>query len=412
MIKYVHMFDVESLCSDIQKAVNQLDNLLGRSVDNEPSSKDLKTVLKTAQLLDCVANKVASSYSNSQVWAADGYLSGKSAIVHETSLLRRNVESSLAMGKFLKQFPIAMTSIQANEVTPDHVVILIPLTSDKYIEFFNDDVELIFDAAKTLSAQQFSNVAKHWKSMVDSVIDEPTDEYKAFENRRLFLNELLDGSWFIHGELDPVTGKILHKALSSISQKLYNSSDVSTRSDYSATQQRADAIGYLAERYIEDASVSSTPLLNVDISIDVNELNPETTTYAYLKKCIKTDSPIVQAHSRKYLEQLLCDSNAQIPVLKQDGSFDLGRKVRTAPWRMKKQLMLKAQTCSVPGCCTPSTWCDAHHVKHWIHGGETKIENLALLCRRHHTMVHNDKTFEEKLSNWLNEKSPPLINTV
>jgi hypothetical protein len=36
----------------------------------------------------------------------------------------------------------------------------------------------------------------------------------------------------------------------------------------------------------------------------------------------------------------------------------------------------------------PATWCDAHHVVHWRHGGRTSVGNGALLCRRHHTEVH------------------------
>ena len=336
MIICVHMFDVEKLCFEIQQAVGQLDNLLCSSADSGPCLRDLKSVLHARQQLDCVADKVASSYSSSQSWADSGYLSGKTAIVHETGLLRRNVEASLAFGKFLIQFPLAMQAISENKITPDHVASMVSLTSEKYVEFFHDDQHTIIEAACALPAHQFSVVAKHWKSMVDSLIDEPTDEYQAFENRKLFLNELLDGSWFIHGELDPITGKLLHKTLAGISQKLYDAKDAKERYDYSPTQQRADAIGYLAQRYVEDISVSSTPLLNTDIIIDINELNPETTTHAYLKKCIKTDTPIVQAHSRKYIEQILCDSNAQIPIRQQDASYDIGIKVSTAPWRMKK----------------------------------------------------------------------------
>jgi len=32
--------------------------------------------------------------------------------------------------------------------------------------------------------------------------------------------------------------------------------------------------------------------------------------------------------------------------------------------------------------------CDGHHLVHWIDGGETNLDNLVLLCRRHHRMVH------------------------
>jgi hypothetical protein len=33
--------------------------------------------------------------------------------------------------------------------------------------------------------------------------------------------------------------------------------------------------------------------------------------------------------------------------------------------------------------------CDAHHLQHWADGGTTSLDNLVLLCRGHHTLIHN-----------------------
>ncbi|MGH2556789.1 MAG: HNH endonuclease signature motif containing protein, partial [Actinomycetota bacterium] len=33
-------------------------------------------------------------------------------------------------------------------------------------------------------------------------------------------------------------------------------------------------------------------------------------------------------------------------------------------------------------------WCDPHHLTHWVDGGKTAPFNLVLLCRPHHTLVH------------------------
>ena len=41
-----------------------------------------------------------------------------------------------------------------------------------------------------------------------------------------------------------------------------------------------------------------------------------------------------------------------------------------------------------PGC--DLIFCDAHHVEHWADGGETKLDNLIQLCRRHHRAVHEE----------------------
>jgi len=43
--------------------------------------------------------------------------------------------------------------------------------------------------------------------------------------------------------------------------------------------------------------------------------------------------------------------------------------------------------CRFPGC-TASHFVDAHHINHWADGGETCMENLILLCSRHHHLVH------------------------
>ena len=44
--------------------------------------------------------------------------------------------------------------------------------------------------------------------------------------------------------------------------------------------------------------------------------------------------------------------------------------------------------CRFPGCGL--RFCDAHHIKHWADGGETRLDNLVLLCRRHHRAVHEE----------------------
>ena len=43
--------------------------------------------------------------------------------------------------------------------------------------------------------------------------------------------------------------------------------------------------------------------------------------------------------------------------------------------------------CRFPGC-TAHKYVDAHHIRHWADGGETKLDNLLLLCRHHHRLVH------------------------
>ena len=69
--------------------------------------------------------------------------------------------------------------------------------------------------------------------------------------------------------------------------------------------------------------------------------------------------------------------------------IDLGLTQRLATPGQFKALMVRDGRCTYPGCTVPGTWCDAHHVRWWSRGGRTDMDNLALLCPRHHTLVHD-----------------------
>ncbi len=54
---------------------------------------------------------------------------------------------------------------------------------------------------------------------------------------------------------------------------------------------------------------------------------------------------------------------------------------------MQRALSLRDTSCKHPGCVN-THYLDAHHIKHWADGGETKLDNLVMLCRHHHQALH------------------------
>ena len=52
-------------------------------------------------------------------------------------------------------------------------------------------------------------------------------------------------------------------------------------------------------------------------------------------------------------------------------------------------LVARDRHCAFPGCTRMPIACDAHHVQHWADGGRTSLDNLVLLCRTHHTVLHS-----------------------
>jgi hypothetical protein len=68
--------------------------------------------------------------------------------------------------------------------------------------------------------------------------------------------------------------------------------------------------------------------------------------------------------------------------------LEVGRTTRVVSAAQRAALAVRDGGCAFPGCDRPPPWCDAHHVRHWLHGGATDLANLALLCRAHHRAVH------------------------
>ena len=67
----------------------------------------------------------------------------------------------------------------------------------------------------------------------------------------------------------------------------------------------------------------------------------------------------------------------------------LGRKTRKIPPALRRALRLRDGGCRFPGC-PRMRFLDAHHVIHWADGGPTDLENLILLCGRHHRSMHEE----------------------
>jgi hypothetical protein len=66
----------------------------------------------------------------------------------------------------------------------------------------------------------------------------------------------------------------------------------------------------------------------------------------------------------------------------------VGRRTRTAPPALRRAVHERDHhRCRFPGC--ESRKVDLHHIQHWSNGGRTSQDNLILLCRRHHRIVHD-----------------------
>jgi Domain of unknown function (DUF222)/HNH endonuclease len=85
--------------------------------------------------------------------------------------------------------------------------------------------------------------------------------------------------------------------------------------------------------------------------------------------------------------RLACDAGRVAMVHDARGNvLDVGRRTRTVPPAIRRALDQRDRGCRFPACGL--RFCDAHHIAHWADGGATRLDNLLLLCRFHHRLVH------------------------
>ena len=90
------------------------------------------------------------------------------------------------------------------------------------------------------------------------------------------------------------------------------------------------------------------------------------------------------------IRRLACDAEIIPAVLGTQGeALDVGRASRLVTAAIWVALVLRDRHCAFPGCDRPPLMCHAHHIRHWINGGETKLSNLVLLCGHHHRVIHH-----------------------
>ena len=93
--------------------------------------------------------------------------------------------------------------------------------------------------------------------------------------------------------------------------------------------------------------------------------------------------------SAETARRLACDA-AMVEMRHGPGGeiLNVGRRTRTISPALRRALAARDRQCRFPGC--QNRRCDSHHVQHWADGGATALDNLVLLCRRHHRAVHEE----------------------
>jgi hypothetical protein len=262
-----------------------------------------------------------------------------------------------------------------------------------------ENEEELIDFARVGTASHVEKLVRAWRR-VDR-LEEQWQERERHRTRSLTLWPDGDGMYELRGRLDPEVGALLMRAIEAATDSLYRRSgglkhpESPEDPELTAEQRRADAIGLLAERALQGGleesgesgeSIGRADRFQVVLHVDAEALAESAESASLAGGAMIEDGLRVPAGTSR---RIACDASRVIMTHGSDGSvLDVGRKTRTVPPAIRRALDHRDGGCRFPGCGL--RFCDAHHIKHWADGGETRLDNLVLLCRRHHRAVHEE----------------------
>lgn len=195
----------------------------------------------------------------------------------------------------------------------------------------------------------------------------------------------------LRGRLDTEGAAIVRTAIDAISAP-------EPAENRSPARRRADGLIELCRRFLDSGALPAQGGEKPHLTVTLHW--PDLTATL-------NDQPITAAHARR----LACDASVIPAVLGTRGEpLDIGRASRTIPPAIRRALTIRDKGCVHAGCAKPPEWCDAHHVRSWLDGGPTALNNLVLLCGKHHRTIHHTEwkiVFPQGIPHLV---PPPLID--
>ena len=347
-------------------------------------SERLQELLELRERLDAEVLRATADWDRDRAWEIDGALSPRAWLAHRTPV------SEADAGRLVKNARIAdghdeiAASLADGDITTPHVEAIGRVTSSARLPLLADHAGMLVEQAKHLPIGDFTTVMRRWASLADDHLSKDTHEEK-WNRRHLHMSVGLDG--WVQGDffLDPIAGAALIGALDHEAPPDPEDTPDGPRT---LSQRRADALVDIVDRHINGGVAGGNPP-NVMVVADIIELTG-ISPHKALRRCeIEGIGPI----GRSVLDQLCCDARfTRFVTAGPSVVLDMGRSTRNATTPQRTALAVRDRHCQFPSCHRQPQWCDAHHIAGWVESlGRTDIDNLILLCRRHHTLVHNSR---------------------
>ena len=335
--------------------------------------------------LEAVTARVIGEAERRGIPAARGFASTTSWLIATTGNPPGVCRSQVRTSRRLRQMPATRQAFAQGELPGCRVRLLVE-AAETAPETFTRDEEMLVEHARTLDACSFPRAVAHWRRLADQERFE-WDAERQHDRRSLCVSATWGGMVRVDGNLDPEGGSVLLAALRSLTDP----AQLDPVDRRSPAQRRADALVEICRRHLDRGG--SAPVggerPHVTVTVDLETLEGRAG-----ERCDLDSTGAITAQAAR---RLACDAQVTRVITKGASQpLDVGRATRTIPVGLRRALLVRDGGCTHDSCTIPAAWCDAHHVRHWADGGPTRLDNLRLLCRRHHRTAHHHHPYPQR----------------
>jgi len=347
-----------------------------RDADGDGLGEALVEIRETGiDPLEAVFADGVRRFDKSGEYKADGSLSLTEWLRWKCKLSAGAAAERMEVARQLDKLPKTEAAFANGNLGYEHVVVMARAAAHVGAAVVRNEEASLLQAAQTMDPGKFTGVAKNFEHRVDAA-GALAEANHAYQRRYLHIGEPVDGLVRLDGVLDAEGGATLRAALQPFMKPVTD--DARTYG-----QRSVDALMELCRQGGSGKrdGAGPRPQLIIRASLDTLAGTPGAPAGELEGGgCVPAET--VQRHA--------CDS--AIVRITGQGELDheLNHASRTIPASTRRALESRDQHCVFPGCGRPTIWCDGHHLVWWIKGGATTLPNLALLCRPHHRMVHED----------------------
>ncbi len=314
-------------------------------------------------------------FDKSGEYKADGALSLTAWLRWKCKLSGGAAMERVEIARQLAKLPETAAAFANGDVGFQHVAVLARTAEHVGAAAVRKEEGILLQAAQTMDPGQFTTVAKNFEHRVDAA-GALAEANRAYERRYFHIGEPVDGVVRLDGVLDAEGGATLRTALQAFMKPVKDD-------DRSYGQRNADALVELGRQGSGSKrdGAGPRPQLIIRASLD---------TLAGTRGAPAGELEGGGTVPAETVQRYACDSAISRITGQGELEHELNHASRTLPASTRRALEARDRHCVFPGCTRPTVWCDGHHLVWWTRGGATALPNLALLCRPHHRMVHEE----------------------